>query len=256
MRGRPSEAARGSVPVLTPVDLAPHGDAVAQVMALTLRVVVAVVPAAVAIFYAVTRRMRVGNGVFTAETPALARLPQDWAQRLLAPGFTDPFAPRRVAEMSASVIHVDQLATRDGFAYSSYGRFLAGFGLDDQVGLYVRASGAIVGAVALMRGADLPAFEARELMLLRRLQPLLEHVYVQAREPSLANDRREALVLASLTPREAEVAQLVAGGSTNAEISRALYMSLPTVKTHVTQIFAKLGVRNRTQLAILLGPPD
>ncbi len=69
MRGRPSEAARGSVPVLTPVDLAPHGDAVAQVMALTLRVVVAVVPAAVAIFYSVTRRMRVGNGVFTAETP-------------------------------------------------------------------------------------------------------------------------------------------------------------------------------------------
>jgi DNA-binding CsgD family transcriptional regulator len=199
--------------------------------------------------------MRAGDGVFTAETPALTRLPQDWAERLAAPGFTDPFAPRRVAQLSASVIEVDQLTQRDSFAYSSYGRFLAGYGLDDQVGLYLRASGAIVGAVALMRGADLTAFEPRELTLLRRLQPLLEHVYVQAREPGLDNDRRDALVMASLTPREAEVAQLVAGGSTNAEISRALYMSLPTVKTHVTQIFAKLGVRNRTQLAILLRPP-
>jgi DNA-binding CsgD family transcriptional regulator len=244
------------VPVLAPVDLAPRADAVAQVMALALRVVVAVVPAAVAIFYAVTRRMRVADGVFSAATPDLARLPQDWAERLVAPGFTDPFTPLRVADLSASVIHVDDLASRDAFAYSSYGRFLARYGLDDQVALYVRASGAIVGAVALMRGADVPAFEPRELMLLRRLQPLLEHVYVQAREPGLATDRREALAMASLTPREAEVAQLVAGGSTNAEISRALHLSLPTVKTHVTQIFAKLGVRNRTQLAILLGPPD
>ncbi|MBE2317285.1 helix-turn-helix transcriptional regulator [Solirubrobacter sp. CPCC 204708] len=105
-----------------------------------------------------------------------------------------------------------------------------------------------------MRTAEAPAFDPRERLLLRRLQPLVEHVYVEAREPAVASDRHEALLLASLTPREAEVAQLVAGGSTNAEISRALYMSLPTVKTHVTQIYAKLGVRNRTQLAILLGP--
>lgn len=244
------------MPVLTAVDHAPGGDSLAQVMALALRVVVAVVPAAVAVFYAVTRRLHVGDGVFTAGTPALARLPKDWAQRLPAPGFTDPFAPRRVADMSASVVHLDQLVGRDAFAYSSYGRFLAGYGLHDQVGLYVRASGAIVGVVTLMRGPDLSAFEPHELMWLRRLQPLVEHVYVQAREPRLATDRREALIMASLTPREAEVAQLVAGGATNAEISRALHMSLPTVKTHATQIFAKLGVRNRTQLAILLGTPD
>jgi DNA-binding NarL/FixJ family response regulator len=48
------------------------------------------------------------------------------------------------------------------------------------------------------------------------------------------------------------VAQLVAIGATNADIARALSVSLATVKTHLTQIYAKLGVRSRTQLAVVL----
>jgi DNA-binding NarL/FixJ family response regulator len=122
--------------------------------------------------------------------------------------------------------------------------------------MYLRAAGAIVGGIVLIRDHDAQPFAPADLGLLRRLQPLLEHVYVQAREPAEAGDGHQALLMASLTRREAEVAQLVGGGSTNAEIARALYMSLATVKTHLSQIYAKLGVRNRTQLAILLRPPQ
>ena len=53
-----------------------------------------------------------------------------------------------------------------------------------------------------------------------------------------------------LTPREEEVLAAVAKGWTNAEIADALFVSLSTVKTHLASLLAKLGARNRVELAI------
>lgn len=54
-----------------------------------------------------------------------------------------------------------------------------------------------------------------------------------------------------LTPREREVLTALAGGSTNKEIAIALSITPGTVKTHVERLIGKLGVRDRTQAAIL-----
>jgi predicted ATPase/DNA-binding CsgD family transcriptional regulator len=53
----------------------------------------------------------------------------------------------------------------------------------------------------------------------------------------------------SLTPTERQVTELAAGGSTNAQIAEQLLMRPGTVKAHLTHVFAKLGVTNRTELA-------
>jgi DNA-binding NarL/FixJ family response regulator len=63
---------------------------------------------------------------------------------------------------------------------------------------------------------------------------------------------RAKTALDALSPRERDVALAVARGQTNAEIGAALFMSLPTVKGHVTQVMHKLGVTNRTQVALLV----
>lgn len=55
--------------------------------------------------------------------------------------------------------------------------------------------------------------------------------------------------LADLTEREHAVARLVATGESNPEIASALYLSRRTVERHVSNILAKLGLRNRTELA-------
>jgi DNA-binding NarL/FixJ family response regulator len=57
--------------------------------------------------------------------------------------------------------------------------------------------------------------------------------------------------LAPLTEREREVMALVAGGLSNGEIARRLFMSPATAKTHVSRAMAKLGARDRAQLVVL-----
>ncbi|HEU4948750.1 MAG TPA: response regulator transcription factor [Kribbella sp.] len=57
--------------------------------------------------------------------------------------------------------------------------------------------------------------------------------------------------LGELTAREQEVFRLIAGGRSNSEIAKDLYISDTTVKTHVTHILQKLNLRDRVQLVVL-----
>ena len=52
------------------------------------------------------------------------------------------------------------------------------------------------------------------------------------------------------TEREREVVRAIADGMSNAEVAEALYMSEGTVRNHISSILAKLGLRNRTQIAV------
>ncbi|MFJ5772929.1 response regulator [Streptomyces sp. NPDC093094] len=57
--------------------------------------------------------------------------------------------------------------------------------------------------------------------------------------------------IALLNDREREVAVAVGRGQANAEIAASLFMSVATVKTHVSRVLAKLGLNNRVQIALL-----
>ncbi len=66
---------------------------------------------------------------------------------------------------------------------------------------------------------------------------------------------RPTIGWAALTPTERRVADLVRAGKSNAEVAAELLMGVETVKTHLSRIFAKLGISNRTKLAALAPPP-
>ncbi len=75
---------------------------------------------------------------------------------------------------------------------------------------------------------------------------LMDRTAVQA-----GSHERAHAALSRLSPREHEVALAVARGRTNAEIAARLYMSVATVKAHVSNVLAKLDLDNRTQIALL-----
>ena len=75
---------------------------------------------------------------------------------------------------------------------------------------------------------------------------LIAHFAGQRRPPVA----RQAL-LGQLTEREREVLLLIAQGLSNQELAEALHIGLPTAKTHVSRILAKLGARDRAQLVMI-----
>jgi DNA-binding CsgD family transcriptional regulator len=62
---------------------------------------------------------------------------------------------------------------------------------------------------------------------------------------SIGGQRR----IEGLSPSERRVAELVVEGRTNREIAAALFLGERTVASHLTHVYAKLGIRSRTELA-------
>ncbi|MEX0892007.1 MAG: response regulator transcription factor [Gemmatimonadota bacterium] len=83
----------------------------------------------------------------------------------------------------------------------------------------------------------------------RVIPPALSHRALDL----LAEGRAEG---ASLTPREEDVARLVAAGESNKRVARALGLSSGTVKQHLHSVFKKLGVANRVQLSVVVRERD
>jgi len=86
-----------------------------------------------------------------------------------------------------------------------------------------------------------PAVTRRLISEFTRLRPRREQ---EVRSP------KPAAALAALTPRETQVLRLVAEGLSNPEIAARLVVTEETVKTHVSRMLSKLGLRDRTQAVV------
>jgi DNA-binding NarL/FixJ family response regulator len=132
-------------------------------------------------------------------------------------------------------------------------------------------------AVVVVSGHDDPAIVARVLaygasgFIPKRARPedfaaalatvLAGGIAAPPQPPADDDDRAVAARLARLSPQQFRVLRLVAEGKLNKQIADALGVQERTVKAHLSAIFERLGVRNRTQAGVLLrrlelAPPD
>jgi LuxR family transcriptional regulator, maltose regulon positive regulatory protein len=84
----------------------------------------------------------------------------------------------------------------------------------------------------------------------RKLLAALEDA-ARSNTTAAPSTEKQTKLVEPLTDREIELLRLIAAGLSNQEIAERLFISLPTVKWHISNIFSKLGVRSRTQAVVL-----
>jgi DNA-binding NarL/FixJ family response regulator len=143
-------------------------------------------------------------------------------------------------------------ATRQLVAEGSPARILVltTFDLDEYVHAAIRAGASgfllkdvtpakLVEAIRIVAGGD------------ALLAPSVTRRLLERFAATLSAGDQSSKVLGQLTPRETEVLRLLAAGLSNAEIASELVVSEATVKTHISSLLRKLGLRDRVQAVIL-----
>jgi DNA-binding NarL/FixJ family response regulator len=148
------------------------------------------------------------------------------------PGTDGIEACRLLADARAAIVVLTTFDL-DRYVYAALKAGAAGFMLKD-----ARAESLIDAVRSAARGDALLAPS-----VVRRLV----EEYVRGPAPG----QRRPDVLGRLTERECEVLVEVASGRTNAEIASHLFLSEATVKTHVSRLLTKLGLRDRAQAVVL-----
>jgi len=121
-----------------------------------------------------------------------------------------------------------------------YADYLGPLHFEREIMLCIRAPVGRTRRLLFFRGPG-SDFNERDRLLLTLLRPHLDELYQR-----LEFRRRGAQ---NLTRRQRQLLELVAAGHTNAEIAKRLYISPPTVRKHLENIFERLGVGSRTAAA-------
>ena len=218
-----------------------------RVSASVLETATVFVPAALAVLYEVDAHGAAIPAMALRGPAATLTATDELARRLQALEPVDPFSPRRAQAAGSVALGVDDIGGEEELRRTMFGRHLSRLELGTPLHAYLWGGSRIVAGIVLLRSAGEAPFRRQECALLGRIAPLLADAVVlglgtvDLHAPVLPEER--------LTDREREVAHLVLAGVSNASVADQLAMSEATVKTHLTRIYAKLGIRSRTELA-------
>lgn len=153
----------------------------------------------------------------------------------------DPLQPRNCLSSGLAVVPLGfamaRQPTRDSLRYRD---FLQRYGVVDVVEILAHRAGQPQAAISLLRTVEQGAFTTDQLAQLNALQSLLQL--------AVANMQPCEDPLIGLTPKERQIALLLRQGTSNKQLARELEVGLPTVKTHLINLFRKTGVSSRTEL--------
>lgn len=144
--------------------------------------------------------------------------------------------PERSGDFKTVIKTSDFYSRRQWHNAPMYAEYLRHFGVEDEI---VACLPAVPGSsLRLLLRRSSGGFSEREKLLMALLRPHLHAVY-QDRQRRLSG-------VPKLTSRQWELLQLVAAGLSNAAIAHQLNLSYGTVRKHLENIYARLGVSSRT----------
>ena len=168
--------------------------------------------------------------------------------------YRDPITPtlqkRRKATPVSEIMRHDRLAKTEFF-----NDFLMRDGLCYGLNYFAYDRGDNIGDIRIWRGANRDDFTSRDARTVDAIGPSLVNALARAR---CRARKTQCLRFAQIadrvgyTAREAEIADLLVAGLADTEICAKLGISKPTLRTHVSAIFGKSGLKRRAQLSQFL----
>lgn len=162
----------------------------------------------------------------------------------------DPLAPVHCIsdDRLVACLH-EELSPRSAEHHEYKSNFLKPYRIVDALEIFLKSDAGIILGCSLLRHGDAAEFTANEIIQADALRKLGEFTLSQLLPKRLASLETIGERFPTLTPREASLMQLVALGLSNKQLCQELDISLPTVKSHLLNIFRKTDVRSRTELA-------
>lgn len=168
----------------------------------------------------------------------------------------DPCHPRRFVNTSTRIVTLQSMISEVYLERSTYYReFMAPLNMHYETDIFFRTQHAIVAGVSLIRSRALSNFTPDEIRIMQGASKFIDKL-IQNRlfGPSIGEPWHPDLD-DDFTSREQDVIALLRSGLSNQEIAQSLGIRLPTVKSHLQNVFVKAGVGSRTALLARLSGP-
>jgi len=165
--------------------------------------------------------------------------------------YHDPITFKLQACREATLV-TQVMAQRELMRTEFFNDFLARDGLHWGVNAYSYVGDRNIGDVRIWRSRRRENFDAHTLELLRLIEPAFTGALARAEGVFAESVGNAPSAELKLSAREFEIARMVADDLSDKEIAWRLAVEISTVRTHIKRIFAKLGVRRRGSVGLLL----
>ena len=161
----------------------------------------------------------------------------------------DPMFPANFEETDTTVITNSLLMDNEQWKQTIiFKEFFEPNGFFHDADVFFRQRGKIVAVLTLLRSDESNPFTKEEVALLENIQPFVEYALSKVYLPKRIQDREILGERFELTSRELDVIEFALTGASNKQLIQRLNISLPTLRTHLQKIYAKVGVHSTSEL--------
>jgi DNA-binding CsgD family transcriptional regulator len=191
----------------------------------------------------------VENGSACSDAAVTGLPPTLWGEYLEHMVDVDPLSVRAMVDSGSTIA---RLPGWQPSGMSQYQKFLDRNCVRDVMDMLFYADGVVVAGLGIIKLEGDAPLSPDALELADAMRPLIETSLRRHERVRHTLRNRRLTSQYHLTSREIEVAELVTDGRSNDEVADCLAIRLPTVKSHLLNIFSKTGSSSRTELARLL----
>jgi|GEM_PF-5308680 len=171
---------------------------------------------------------------------------QDYAEKFWS---VDPMHPSHFEHTDKVVVSNSMLMTDEEWQQTEiFQELFKNHGFFHNTDMFFRNDGKIVAVLTLLRRNKNNPFNTEELELLTKVHSYIQYCLNQIYIPKRTHDRQSLSEMYDLTSRELDVVEVAITGASNKVLVRQLNIGLPTLRSHLQNIYLKVDVHSHSEL--------